>query len=134
MVFSTCNRVELVFTTEDFDLAVEDAKKFLSEAKRIPVSDFNDCLYVYRGDEAVRHIFRVGASLDSMMVGEPPDSDQIKSAFQMAAAHKTSGVILNRLLQTFFVAKRVGPKPPSGIMRCPSATRPLSLPGRFSAI
>lgn len=108
ILFSTCNRVELIMTTEDFDLAVEDAKKFLSETKRIPISDFNDCLYVYRGDEAVRHIFRVGASLDSMMVGEPQILGQIKSAFQTAAAQKTSGVILNRLLhKTFFVAKRV---------------------------
>jgi glutamyl-tRNA reductase len=74
----------------------------------IPVADFEDKLYRHVGDDAVRHVFRVAASLDSMVVGEPQILGQIKEAYRMAAVKKTSGVILNRLMhKTFLVAKRV---------------------------
>jgi len=108
VIFSTCNRVEILIATDNGDASIEAAKRHLSETKRIPVSRFDDALYLYRGDEAVRHLFRVASSLDSMMVGEPQILGQIKSAFLLATRKKTSGVILNRLLhRAFFVAKRV---------------------------
>jgi glutamyl-tRNA reductase len=60
------------------------------------------------GEEAVKHIFRVASSLDSMVVGEPQILGQIKSAYEMAVESKTSGIILHRLLhRAFHVAKRV---------------------------
>ena len=65
-------------------------------------------LYQYLGDEAVRHTFRVAASLDSMVVGEPQILGQMKEAYRKATLEKTSGVILNKLLhRTFFIAKKV---------------------------
>jgi glutamyl-tRNA reductase len=107
-LLSTCNRVELLFTTPDAPAAVAAAKGYLGESKQIPVADFESALYVHYGDEAVRHIFRVAASLDSMVVGEPQILGQIKEAYRTAVEKKSSGVILNRLLhKTFFVAKRV---------------------------
>jgi glutamyl-tRNA reductase len=108
IIFSTCNRIEFLMVANDKRDAVEKAKKDLSEFKKVPLSRFQDAIYVYEGDEAVRHIFRVASSLDSMMVGEPQILGQIKEAYFNATKRKTSGVILNRLLhKTFFTAKRI---------------------------
>jgi glutamyl-tRNA reductase len=108
LVISTCNRIEVLMAAADPLQAVETAKTYLSESKKLPKSEFENALYVHQGDEAVRHIFRVASSLDSMMVGEPQILGQIKEAYNAATSRKTSGVLLNRLLhRTFFVAKRV---------------------------
>jgi glutamyl-tRNA reductase len=83
-------------------------KKCLSEFKEVPVSQFEDTFYTHFGDEAIRHIFRVASSLDSMVVGEPQILGQVKDAYKTAILEKTSGVILNKLLhRTFSVAKQV---------------------------
>jgi len=108
LLVSTCNRVEVLLTTETVPAAIEAVKTFLSEFKKVGPEKFSTSLYIHSGDEAVRHIFRVASSLDSMMVGEPQILGQIKAAYQDAARKKTSGVVLNRLMhRTFFVAKRV---------------------------
>lgn len=108
VLVSTCNRIEVLLAAEDPTQATDCAKNFVAGFKKIPVADFEDSLYLHSGDKAVRHIFRVAASLDSMMVGEPQILGQIKEAYRTATIIKSSGVILNRLLhKTFFVAKRV---------------------------
>jgi glutamyl-tRNA reductase len=108
VLLSTCNRVEMIFTTKDPEKGLAEVKTFLAEFKNIPADRFEEALYLHRGDEAVKHIFRVAASLDSMVVGEPQILGQVKEAYRIATEQKTSGVILNRLLhKTFFVAKRV---------------------------
>lgn len=108
LLFSTCNRVELLVVTENQPNAAAAAKRFLSESKQVPATLFEESLYIHSGDEAVRHVFRVASSLDSMMVGEPQILGQIKEAYQTATAKKTPGVILNRLLpRAFSVAKRI---------------------------
>lgn len=108
MLFSTCNRVELLAVANDVNLAIDQAKTFLAQFKKVPLDDFESTLYLHQGGEAVRHIFRVAASLDSMMIGEPQILGQVKSAYKTATEEKTSGVVLNRLLhRTFFVAKRI---------------------------
>lgn len=108
MLFSTCNRVEVLMIVQEKTNAVEAVKNFLSELKHLPVSEFEKSLYIHEGDDAVRHVFRVAASLDSMVVGEPQILGQIKESYQMATITKTSGVLLNKLLhRTFFVAKRI---------------------------
>jgi glutamyl-tRNA reductase len=108
MLFSTCNRVELLIIAKEAQGAVEEAKGFLSRFKQLPLADFESSLYLHHGEAAVRHVFRVGASLDSMVVGEPQILGQIKAAYRTATEEKTSGVILNRLLhKTFFIAKRI---------------------------
>ncbi len=105
---STCNRVELLLVSPFGEEAVSAAKSFISEAKGIPVGEFEKALYVHWDDEAIRHIYRVAASLDSMVLGEPQILGQIKDSYMMATAGKSSGVILNRLLhKTFTVAKRI---------------------------
>jgi glutamyl-tRNA reductase len=108
MLFSTCNRVELLITAREHLSAIDEAKKFLARFKQLPLDAFESSLYQHQGEAAVRHVFRVAASLDSMVLGEPQILGQIKAAYRTATEQKTSGVILNRLLhKTFFVAKRI---------------------------
>jgi len=108
MLYSTCNRIEFLMVTDRREEVVAAAKRFIAGFHHIPVEQFDQALYVNTGNEAVRHVFRVASSLDSMMVGEPQILGQIKEAYFTATRQKTSGVILNRLLhRAFFVAKRV---------------------------
>ena len=108
VLFSTCNRIELLMAVDERAVAVPIAKQFIAEFKKIPLSAFENSLYQYVGDDAVRHAFQVAASLDSMVVGEPQILGQMKEAYRKATLEKTSGVILNKLLhRTFFVAKKV---------------------------
>ena len=108
LVFSTCNRVEVLVVTDKKAHAIDSTKEYIAEANKIPREEFEDSLYIHAGDEAVRHIFRVASSLDSMVVGEPQILGQVKDAYRLATESKASGVILNRLLhRTFFVAKRI---------------------------
>jgi len=108
VLLSTCNRVEVLVTTERQQAAADAVKQFLSTAKGIPAEQIENITYTHVGDAAVRHIFRVGASLDSMVVGEPQILGQVKAAYLLATLQHASGVVLNRLMhRTFFVAKRV---------------------------
>ncbi|MEA3428120.1 MAG: glutamyl-tRNA reductase [Thermodesulfobacteriota bacterium] len=108
VIISTCNRVEVLMASANMSKAVDVVKTYIAEVKNLPVSQFEGSFYIYEGEKAVQHIFRVASSLDSMIVGEPQILGQIKKAYAAATDKKTSGVILNRLLhKTFFVAKRV---------------------------
>ncbi len=108
LLFSTCNRVEVLVVTENKREAIDSTKDYIAEVNKIPHQAFEDSLYIHEGDEAVRHVFRVASSLDSMVVGEPQILGQVKDAYRLATEAKVSGVILNRLLhRTFFVAKRI---------------------------
>lgn len=108
MILSTCNRVELYATSKEIEKAILELKQFLSQFRQFPLEKFERSLYLLIGAEAVRHIFRVASSLDSMVVGEPQILGQIKEAYQKANESNTSGVIFHRLLhRAFHVAKRV---------------------------
>jgi glutamyl-tRNA reductase len=108
MIVSTCNRVEVYAATRQTEEAILDLKHFLSQYHGLPLKEFEKSLYSLMGEEAVKHIFRVASSLDSMVVGEPQILGQIKSAYEMAVESRTSGIILHRLLhRAFHVAKRV---------------------------
>jgi len=71
LLYSTCNRVELLLVTDDKARAVEAAKEFMSGRNNIPMARFENSLYVHENDHAVRHLFRVAASLDSMRSRKP---------------------------------------------------------------
>ncbi len=108
MVLSTCNRVEILFTTDKEKEAKESVIEFLSHVSGIKKEELGSTLYIYDNEEAIRHIFRVGASLDSMIVGEPQILGQVKEAYRIAVNHKSSSVILNRLMhRTFSLAKKI---------------------------
>ena len=108
MIVSTCNRVEVYATTRETEKAIHDLKGFLSQYHGISLKEFEKSLYIHVGEEAVRHIFRVASSLDSMVLGEPQILGQIKVAYDISQQANTSGLILHRLLhRAFHVAKRV---------------------------
>ncbi|MGA3160701.1 MAG: glutamyl-tRNA reductase [Terracidiphilus sp.] len=105
MIVSTCNRVELLAAIES---PVIDVTSFLHRHFGLDPALLAPHLYEHRDQEAVRHLFRVAASLDSMVVGEPQILGQVKEAFAVARAAGTVGGQLEHLLQsTFAVAKRV---------------------------
>jgi glutamyl-tRNA reductase len=108
LLISTCNRFEILLTTEKGDDAKASITQFLSHLSGIPKQELEPTLYVYENHEAIRHIFRVGASLDSMVLGEPQILGQVKDAYRAAVQHKSSSVILNRLMhKTFSLAKKI---------------------------
>jgi glutamyl-tRNA reductase len=107
LIFSTCNRTEILYVATK-NGTVDTMIAFLSCSKQIPATEFVPALYILRKDEAVRHLFRVASSLDSMMVGEPQILGQIKQAYRAAVEAGTSGVLLNRMMhKSFSVAKKV---------------------------
>lgn len=107
-VLSTCNRVELYACVSDTASAAEKIKDFLSVFHDVKRPDFEKSLFVHAGNSAVRHVFRVASSLDSMVVGEPQILGQIKDTFDFALSKKTTGVLLNKLMKkAISTAKRV---------------------------
>ena len=106
-LLSTCNRVEiLVYADSDSDIEGEVAR-FLFAGK-VDLANCSDYLYVFKGIEAVKHLFTVAASLDSMVVGEAQILGQLKEAYRHASRFGSTGPLLNRLLhKSFSVAKRI---------------------------
>lgn len=108
VILSTCNRVEIYTTTKDIEGGGSRIKRFIADWHHVPYDVIEPYLYCYHGHPAIRHVFRVSSSLDSMVVGEPQILGQIKTSYCYAAEYRTSGTILNRLLhKAFSVAKRV---------------------------
>ena len=108
VIVSTCNRVEIYATTRDIAGGISRIKRFMADHHRIPLETLEQHLYSYHSESAIRHVFRVASSLDSMIVGEPQILGQIKTSYGYAAEYKSSGIILNRFLhKAFSVAKRV---------------------------
>ena len=105
MIVSTCNRVELIAA---LDSAQTDLSAFLSTQFGLEPAALASHLYQHRDRQAVRHVFRVASSLDSMVVGEPQILGQVKEAFSVARAAGTVGSELEHLMQSAFsAAKRV---------------------------
>jgi glutamyl-tRNA reductase len=108
VIVSTCNRVEIYATTRDIAGGIARIKRFMADYHHIPFEILESHLYSYHSETAIRHVFRVASSLDSMVVGEPQILGQIKTSYGYAAEYKSSGIILNRFLhKAFSVAKRV---------------------------
>ena len=109
VILSTCNRVEVVAAAGDRRRAIGDISRFLSEQKSARhAGAIDDHTYTYHGADAVRHLFRVAASLDSMVVGEPQILGQLKQFYDAAQQAGTVGTLLHRLFhRSFSVAKRV---------------------------
>ena len=107
LIFSTCNRTEVLYIPETGD-QVDKIIAFISHQRKVDISEFRSSLYIYKEDDAIRHLFRVASSLDSMVVGEPQILGQIKQAYRVAVENNASAVLLNRLMhKTFSIAKKV---------------------------
>ena len=107
VVLSTCNRSE-IYATLDRDADVEGLSRFFGEYHGVRHAEIAGQLYVHRGPDAARHLFRVAAGLDSLIVGEPQVFGQVKSAYAVASDRGLTGAVVNRLFHTAFAAgKRV---------------------------
>lgn len=105
MIVSTCNRVELLARTTN---GTADLNGFLKQFYGFDPTPYREHLYEYRERDAVRHMFRVASSLDSMVVGEPQILGQVKEAYATARAVGAINSQLDALLtRAFAVAKRV---------------------------
>jgi glutamyl-tRNA reductase len=108
MILSTCNRVEVAVTADDQVDAEGAVERFLSEARSVERAWVTPYLYRYDGSAAIRHLFRVASSLDSMIVGEPQILGQLKTAYALAKERGAISGFLDLLLtRSFNVAKRV---------------------------
>ncbi|WP_455370702.1 glutamyl-tRNA reductase [Petrachloros mirabilis] len=109
ILLSTCNRVEVYAVVEDLELGYGRIQEFLADAHMSLSSEqLTPHLYWQTGDRAVTHLFRVASSLDSMIVGESQILGQLKDAFETALTHKSTGLILNKVVKkAISVAKRV---------------------------
>ncbi len=101
VIVSTCNRVELYLAHEDAASApaADDLARFLSDFHSIPLDEFYGNLLNDSDGEAVRHLFRVTSSLDSMVLGEPQIVSQVKSAYQIAHDNEACGPLTHALFQ-----------------------------------
>ncbi len=109
ILLSTCNRVEVYSVVEDVDTGYGRIQEFLADTHlSLSSEQLTPHLYWHTGDRAIAHLFRVASSLDSMIIGESQILGQLKDAFEVALAHKTTGVIMNKVVKkAISVAKRV---------------------------
>jgi glutamyl-tRNA reductase len=103
MIVSTCNRVEMLASVESSEA---DLTAFLHHYFLLDPALLAPHIYQYRDRDAVRHLFRVAASLDSMVVGEPQILGQLKEAFAVARESGTVAGQLEHLLQSAFAAAK----------------------------
>jgi glutamyl-tRNA reductase len=110
VLISTCNRVEMYISrpvTED-SFTTGLAAEFLAEQHHLPVEQILPHLYEAQNSEAIRHLCRVTASLDSLIVGEGQIAGQVKQSFEQAKQLGTTGPLLNTLFQhALQTAKRI---------------------------
>jgi len=109
VVLSTCNRSELYGVPgETGPAAAEAMEMFFTSFHQIPREELNGRLYRWSDADAVRHLYRVAAGLDSMMLGEAEILGQLRTAYNQALEHGSTGPVLNRMFQgAIEVGKRV---------------------------
>jgi glutamyl-tRNA reductase len=110
VVLSTCNRTE-IYTAAHEDTASpshEEIAQFVADFHKLPIYEIFDDLFARTGEDAVRHLFTVAASLDSMVVGEPQILAQVKQAYELAKQRECAGPLTHGIFQAAArVAKRV---------------------------
>lgn len=108
LLISTCNRVEVYGVAASAADAPSAVRAYLTADRGVSLADVAGVLYEHRGPAAVRHVFRVASSLDSLVVGEAQILGQLKAAYAFAGKSGTAGARLSRCLERAFgVAKRV---------------------------
>jgi glutamyl-tRNA reductase len=108
MILSTCNRVEIAAVVEGREQGAAAVRAFVARHHEVAENELAPHLYLHSGADAVRHLFRVASSLDSLVVGEPQILGQVKDAYQFAREAGAIGMVLDRLLKkALSVAKLV---------------------------
>ncbi|MCT7989583.1 glutamyl-tRNA reductase [Laspinema olomoucense] len=107
-ILSTCNRLEIYIVTGETDSGVREAIQFLSERGQLNVQKLRQHLFILLQEDAVMHLMRVAAGLDSLVLGEGQILAQVKNTHKLGQQHNGVGRILNRLLkQAITAGKRV---------------------------
>ena len=107
VVVSTCNRAE-IYAAADTEAAGDACARFIAEYHGLGWAELSPHIFMLQGAEAARHLFRVAAGLDSLVVGEPQILGQVKEAFATASGLKHAGSVTTRLFNAAFtVGKRV---------------------------
>ncbi|MFQ5856792.1 MAG: glutamyl-tRNA reductase [Anaerolineae bacterium] len=99
VILSTCNRLEIYGLAQEADTGIARISHFLADFHGIPEPTFAPHLYTDRDDEAVRHLFRVAAGLDSMIVGESEILGQVRRAHETARGQGAAGPIMCALFE-----------------------------------
>ncbi|HEY2385620.1 MAG TPA: glutamyl-tRNA reductase [Candidatus Binatia bacterium] len=109
VIVSTCNRVEVIASVDEAAGApAETIANVLADDRSVAAADLAPHVFAYTGRDALRHLFRVTSSLDSMIVGEPQILGQVKEHYEEATQAGTSGAVLHKMFhRAFAVAKRV---------------------------
>jgi glutamyl-tRNA reductase len=108
LLLSTCNRTEFYSLTETTEMGKDLFLQIVRERRGIEASELDGSVYVMNGREMVAHLFRVAASVDSMVLGEAQILGQVHDAFEIARRAGTTGPLMHRLLEAAFrVGKRV---------------------------
>ena len=107
VLLSTCNRTELYAAAEtEMDPRAEDIAEFLTAFRGVAWEEVGDYLFAFDGVDAVRHLFTVAASLDSMVLGEAQILSQVKQAYQLATEEQATGPLTHAAFQAAIKAAR----------------------------
>ena len=108
VVVSTCNRAEMYVACDEAAATRQDLVRFVSDFNGVPAIEVAPHIYDVADLDVARHLFRVAAGLDSLVMGEPQILGQVKDAHTCATEARTAGPVLNRLFHaSFAVGKRV---------------------------
>lgn len=99
VILSTCNRTEIYAVTEDMGQGIKNIKEFLSRNSGVAIESLDKYLYIYKDHDTVRHLFKVAAGLDSMLLGETQILGQVRTAYELALNSNNTDRILNTLFQ-----------------------------------
>jgi glutamyl-tRNA reductase len=107
-ILSTCNRLEIYALLRHPDQGTHAVGSFLSQVSGLPIDDLAPHLFTYHHDDAISHLLRVAAGLDSLVLGEGQILSQVKKMVRLGQEHHSLGPILSRLLnQAVSTGKRV---------------------------
>jgi glutamyl-tRNA reductase len=107
-ILSTCNRLEIYTLVRNPELGISAVREFLSGHSGLETGDLKPHLFTFHHEDAVAHLMRVAAGLDSLVLGEGQILSQVKKMMRLGQEHKSLGPILNRLLtQAVSTGKRV---------------------------
>ncbi|KAB2954600.1 glutamyl-tRNA reductase [Heliorestis acidaminivorans] len=107
-ILSTCNRTEIYCATTDLEKGLTAVRRFVTQSGPLEINNFANYFYTHSIYDAIRHLFRVAAGLDSMVLGETQILGQVRKAYQIACDYEASNSVLNTWFQqAITVGKRV---------------------------
>ena len=107
-ILSTCNRLEIYSLVKDVNIGLSSIKDFLTKYSKLKIEDLEPHLFDFRQEDAVLHLMKVSAGLDSLVLGEGQILSQVKKMMRLGQDFNSTGPILNRLLtQSISAGKKV---------------------------